>query len=124
MNNGIFVHQEGYIAKVLKHFYINKWHLLFTPMVVRLLDVDKDSFRPREKNEELLGSEVSYLSVIWALMYLVNYMCPDISFVVNLLARYSSSPTQRHWNKVKHVLRYLRGTMGMGYFIPKYPNSN
>ncbi|BBG97055.1 transposable element gene, partial [Prunus dulcis] len=41
---------------------------------------------------------------------------PDISFSVNLLARYSSAPTRRHWTGIKHVLRYLRGTTDMGLF--------
>ena len=52
-------------------------------------------------------------------MYLANYTRPDISFSVNLLARYSSAPTKRHWNGIKHVLRYLRGTCDMGLFYSK-----
>lgn len=72
------VHQEGYIEKGLKHFYMDKCHVLSTPMVVRSLDVENDPFRPREKDEELLGSEVPYLSVIGALMYLDNYTCTHI----------------------------------------------
>lgn len=52
-------------------------------------------------------------------MYLANYTRPDISFDVNLLARYNSSPTRRHWNKVKHLLRYLRFTIDMGLFYTK-----
>ncbi|MCI28508.1 hypothetical protein A2U01_0049709, partial [Trifolium medium] len=78
-------------------------------MVVRSLDVKKDPFRPREEDEELLGPEVPYLSAIGALTYLANYTRPDISFSINLLSRYGSSPTKRHWNEVKHILRYLRG---------------
>ena len=38
LNNGIFVHQETYIAKVLKRFYMDKSHPLPTPMVVISLD--------------------------------------------------------------------------------------
>ncbi|KAL0307775.1 UNVERIFIED_CONTAM: Retrovirus-related Pol polyprotein from transposon TNT 1-94 [Sesamum angustifolium] len=121
LKNGILVHQETYIAKVLKRFYMDKSHPLSTPMVVRSLDVKKDPFRPRESDEELLGPEVPYLSAIGALMYLANHTRPDITFAVNLLARYSSAPTRRHWNGIKHILRYLRGTMDMGYSIQKYP---
>ena len=79
-------------------------------MVVRSLDVDKDPFRPQEKDEELLGLEVPYLSAIGPLMYLANYTRPDIAFAVNLLAR--------HWNGVKQILHYLKGTMNMGLFYP------
>nr|KYP43713.1 Retrovirus-related Pol polyprotein from transposon TNT 1-94 [Cajanus cajan] len=47
------------------------------------------------------------------IMYLANYTRPDIAFAVNLLAN-SFLPTRRHWNGVKQILRYLRGTIDMG----------
>ena len=86
---------------------MDKAHPLSTPMVVRSLDVQKDPLRPCEDNEEILGSEIPYLSAIGALMYLANCTRPDIAFSANLFARYSSAPTQRHWNGIKLVFRYL-----------------
>ena len=77
---------------------MDKAHSLNIPMEVRSLDVKKDIFRPRDNNEELLGPEVPYLSAIGALMYLANNTRPDITFLVNLLAKYSSSRTKRYWN--------------------------
>ena len=74
-----------------------------------------------EGNEEILGSEVPYLNAIGALMYLANHTQPYIAFAVNLLARYDSSPTRRHWNGVKHILCYLKCTLDMRLF---YPNEN
>ena len=65
-------------------------------MVGRSLEVDKDPFRPKEDNEEILGLEDPYLSAIGALLYLAKCTRPDIAFVVNFLARYSASPTRRH----------------------------
>jgi hypothetical protein len=53
-------------------------------------------------------------------MYLANCTRPDITFSVNLLARYSSAPTME-W--VKHVLRYLRGTTDIELFYSKCSNS-
>ncbi|KAL5539885.1 hypothetical protein UlMin_042920 [Ulmus minor] len=87
-------------------------------MVVRSLNVEKDLFRPCEDNEEIVGPEVPYLSAIGALMYLANCTRPDIAFAVNLLARFSSSPTRRHWNGIKHIFRYLQGTIDLGLFYP------
>uniref|UniRef100_A0A2N9I6F2 GAG-pre-integrase domain-containing protein n=1 Tax=Fagus sylvatica TaxID=28930 RepID=A0A2N9I6F2_FAGSY len=120
--DGILIHQSTYTEKVLKHFHMDNAHPLSTPMVVRSLDVKKDPFRPQEVGEETLGPKVPYLSAIGALMYLANCTQPDIAFSVNLLARYSSAPTLRHWNGVKHVLRYLRGTTDMGLFYPNKSN--
>lgn len=116
LKNGIFIHQSAYTEKILKKFYMDKAHPLSTPMVVRSLDPKKDPFRPHENEEELLGPEVPYLSAIGALMYLANNTRPDISFSVSLLARFSSSPTRRHWNGVKHVFRYLQGSVDKGLF--------
>ncbi|KAI3740406.1 hypothetical protein L2E82_30835 [Cichorium intybus] len=121
MPNGILVHQSNYIEKVLKRFNMDKAKSLSTPMVVRSLNIDKDPFRQCEENEEVLGPEVPYLNAIGALMYLTNCTRPDISFAVNLLARFSSSPTKRHWKGIKHIFRYLRGTTDLGLF---YPNNS
>lgn len=60
------------------------------------LNVERGPFRTMEDNEEDLGYEVSYLSVIGTLMYLANCTRSDITFAVNSLARFSSCPTKRH----------------------------
>ena len=117
--NGVLIHQSSYTEKVLKCFYMDKSHPFSSPMVVRSLEVTKDPFRPKEENEELLGPEVPYFSSIGALMYLVNYTRPGIAFSVNLLARYSSSLAKKHWNGIKHILRYLCGTSDMRLFYSK-----
>ncbi|KAL0428381.1 UNVERIFIED_CONTAM: Secreted RxLR effector protein [Sesamum latifolium] len=102
---------------------MDKVHPLSTPMVVRSLDDNKDPFRPPTHNDEILGQEVPYLSAIGALMYLANNTRSDIAFSVNLLVRYSSTPTKRHWNGVKHILRYLRGTSDMGLYFEQHEDA-
>ncbi|GKA83284.1 hypothetical protein Tco_0804879 [Tanacetum coccineum] len=69
---------------------MDKAKSLSTPMVGRSLNVDNDLFHPCEEGEDVLGPEVPYLSAIGALMYLTNYTRPDISFTVNLLARFNA----------------------------------
>ena len=91
--NEVLVHQSTHIKKVLKFFYMDKVHPLSSTMVVRSLDVKNDPFHLCEKDEELLGPEVPYLSAIGARMYLANCTRPNIAFSVNLLAIYSSAPT-------------------------------
>ena len=73
-------------------------------MIVCSLEVKNDLFHFKEDNEKLLSLEVPYYSVIGALIYLTNYTWLDITFFVNLLAKYSFAPTRRHWNRAKHVL--------------------
>ena len=90
---GVLVHQSAYTKKILKRFYMDKAHPLSSPIIVRSLDVKKDLFRPCEKDKELLGPKVPYLSVIGALIYLANCTQPDIAFSINLLAKYSFAST-------------------------------
>jgi hypothetical protein len=52
-------------------------------------------------------------------MYHINNIRYDIAFAVNLIVRYSAAPTMRHWNGVKDVLRYLRGTPDLSLFYPR-----
>jgi hypothetical protein len=119
---GVFVHQSTYTKRVLEKFNMYECHPLRTPIIVRSLEADKDPFRPKEEDEQGLGSEVPYLSAIGALMYLANCTRPDIAFAVNLLARYSTAPTRRHWVGVKTILRYLKGTQDLGLWFPKRGN--
>ena len=90
-DSSIIIYRKSHEA-----LYMDKSNPLSSPMVVRSLEVTKDPFWPKEENEELLGPEVPYLSAIGALMYLANYTRTDIALSVNLLVRYSSTPTKRH----------------------------
>jgi hypothetical protein len=115
----ILVHQWAYIQKILKKFNMDKTYPSKILMVVRALEKDIGPFWPRQEGEEVLGSEYPYLSIIGALMYLANNTRPDITFAVNLLARYNATPNMCHWNRVKDVLWYLQGTPDLGLFYPK-----
>jgi len=74
-----------------------------------------------KEDEEILGPKVPYLNAIEALMYLANCTRLDITFAINLLARYNFTPINKHWNEVKYILRYFHGTTKMRLF---YSESN
>ncbi|XP_074323656.1 secreted RxLR effector protein 161-like [Apium graveolens] len=87
-------------------------------MVVWSLEVEKDQFRPGKEDEDALGPEVPYLSAIGALMYLENNTRPDITFVMNLLARFSYDLIKRHWDVIKHIFKYLYRIIELRLFFP------
>ena len=94
--NRIIVHQSAYTKRILKRFYMGKAYPLSTPMVVRSLEPNKDLFRLKEPDEEILGPEIPYLNAIGTLMYLAQCPRSDIAFAVNLLARFSFESTRRY----------------------------
>jgi hypothetical protein len=76
-----------------------------TPMVMdlkKMNDVDLGEIDPH-----------LYRKLIRSLMYLVNTK-PNICYAVNVLSQFMSEPRQTCWIAVKHVLRYLRGTVRYG----------
>jgi hypothetical protein len=54
-----------------------------------------------------------YRSVVGGLQYL-TLTRPDISFAVNKVCQYLSQPTEVHWEAVKRILRYVKGTLDTG----------
>ena len=55
-------------------------------------------------------SNVPYASAIGSLMYAMVCTRLDISHAVGVVSRYMSHPGIEHWNAVKWILGYLRGT--------------
>ncbi|MBW0500251.1 hypothetical protein O181_039966 [Austropuccinia psidii MF-1] len=60
-----------------------------------------------------------YLKHIGILLYIAQGSCPDISYAVNYLARFSIGPTVAHWDALRHLISYMRFTSDKGIFISK-----
>jgi histone deacetylase 1/2 len=63
-----------------------------------------------------------YRSTVGSLQYL-TLTRPDLSFAVNKVCQFLSSPTEVHWESVKRILRYVRGTIDTGLHIQKSSSS-
>lgn len=55
--------------------------------------------------------DVNYMGAVGSLMYLATMTRPDIAYAVGVLARFNSDPRPIHYKAVKHLFRYLKGTM-------------
>jgi hypothetical protein len=66
------------------------------------------------EGDVLLEDASKYSEVVGGLLYLSNCTRPDIAYAVNTLSRYMTKPTSRHFDLLKGIVRYLRGTMNRG----------
>jgi hypothetical protein len=57
--------------------------------------------------------DIPYISAVGSVMYLAMMTRPDIAEPASVLARFNSNPGMTHWKAVKHLLRYLAGTLNM-----------
>ncbi|GJR70550.1 retrotransposon protein, putative, ty1-copia subclass [Tanacetum coccineum] len=59
-------------------------------------------------------SKVPYANAVGSLMYLMVCTRPDIAYAVSVVSRYLANPGKNHWEAVKWILKYLRGTVNVG----------
>nr|GFA58557.1 copia protein [Tanacetum cinerariifolium] len=64
--------------------------------------------------------QTKYRSKVGALIYLTASR-PDIMHATCYCARYQAQPTEKHLTAVKRIFRYLKDTIYMGLWYPKYP---
>ena len=69
-----------------------------------------DDQRPKTQEEENMMRQVPYASAVGSLMYAMLCTRPDICYSVGMVSRYQSNPRPKHWQAVKHILKYLLRT--------------
>ncbi|GJU49389.1 putative ribonuclease H-like domain-containing protein [Tanacetum coccineum] len=107
---GIFISQDKYVAKILKKFDFVSVKTASTPI---------ETQKPLVKDEEASDVDVHlYRSMIGSLMYLTTSR-PDIMFVVCACSRFQVTPKTSHLSVVKRIFRYLKGKPKLGLWYPR-----
>ncbi|KAK9941249.1 hypothetical protein M0R45_017863 [Rubus argutus] len=64
----------------------------------------------------------SYQRLVGKLIYL-TITRPDITYAVSIVSQFMHSPTMAHLHIVKHILRYLKGSVGRGILMKNNGNT-
>ena len=110
-NHTLSLSQRQYILTLLDRFGLSDVNSVSTPMEPGLKLTSSMSPTSSKEIEEMLA--ISYLQAVSSLMYLATATCPDIAYAVGVLARFSKNPGMTHWKAVKHLFRYLKGTLDL-----------
>ena len=114
-NKMLGLSQARYIDKVLEWFSMQnskKWLLPFRHGVSL-----SDDQRPKSQEEENMMS-VPYASAVGSLMYAMLCTRPDIYYSIGMVSRYQSNSGPKHWQAVKHILKYLRRMKDYMLYLP------
>ncbi|KAK3276045.1 hypothetical protein CYMTET_15860 [Cymbomonas tetramitiformis] len=95
--------QVGLIQRMLERYAMQECNPCMTPMEPRL------SLMPVDSEEKL--EKLPYVNLVMELMWLARCSRPDILTTVCYLAKFSHCYGQEHWQHLKRVLRYLKGTL-------------
>ncbi len=69
---------------------------------------------PSTRAEQLIMEHIPYQQAVGCLNYLTQTTRPDIAFAVNQVSRYCHNPGSQHWEAVKNIFAYLKGTIRYG----------
>ncbi|KAJ9545500.1 hypothetical protein OSB04_025207 [Centaurea solstitialis] len=106
-SSGLFLSQSVFAQEIISRAGMDTCNPCSTP-------ADTKSKLPSS------GAPVSdptlYRSLAGALQYL-TFTRPDISYAVQQICLFMHDPREPHFNVLKRILRYLRGTLSMGLFL-------
>lgn len=115
---GVLTLSQGtYLCKVLRNFMMEESKSVSTPMGSHF-KLSSTKAELRSELQEAMES-VPYSSAVGSLMYSMIGTRPDIAYGVGLVSRFMSAPGQDHWNAVKWLMRYIRGTTDMALTFKK-----
>ncbi|KAE8735455.1 hypothetical protein F3Y22_tig00000340pilonHSYRG00428 [Hibiscus syriacus] len=104
----LILSQAEYINKVLSRFNMQDAKPVSTPLGVHFRLSKEQS--PKTEEERAHMVKVPYASAIGSLMYAMVCTRPYIAQAVGAVSRHMNNLGKVHWEAVKWILRYLRGT--------------
>lgn len=104
-SDGIDVNQSVYALKILENSGMAGCNPCQVPMENQL-KLSKKSLSPPV-------NATKYRKVVGILRYLTHTR-PDITYDVGYVSRFMEEPREEHYYAVKHILRYIAGTVNMG----------
>ena len=113
MKNGLFLTQAKYAYDILTRAGLQDSKPASTPLSTFALLLTYGS---------PLSDSTAYRSLVGALQYL-TITCSNISHAVNQVSQFLHAPTTKHFQAIKRILRYVKGTLSYGLHFTR-PSSS
>lgn len=108
-NNGfIALVQSHYVENLLKKFdYFNQ----------KPISTPYNSSVKLVNNNGRCINQLQYSRIVCNLIYLMHFTRPVITFAIGMLSRFTSNPSNKHWEGISRVSRYLKEMIDYGYIM-------
>ena len=102
---------------MLRRFRVNDAKPRTTPLANHFKLSKEQSPKTAEERDHM--ALFPYASAIGILMYAMVCTRPDVAHAVGVISRYMANPGKEHWEAVKWLLKYLRGTSVLQFVLAK-----
>ncbi|WVZ92507.1 hypothetical protein U9M48_038564 [Paspalum notatum var. saurae] len=109
--DSITLHQSAYARKLLERSGMAGCRANKTPM--------EEKIKLSKASTVAKVDATGYRSIVGGLRYLVHTR-PDLAFAVGYVSRFMEDPREDHLAAVKHLLRYVAGTVDYGVVYPRH----
>lgn len=103
IRKSLAIHQSLYINKILDRFKLNNIKTVSVPA-----DPHTILYPVKEDDKSI---SVPYREAVGSLVFLASISRPDIAFAVNIVSKFVNNYNQEHWQAVKRIFAYLKGTV-------------
>jgi hypothetical protein len=104
----IYLSQRSYLESILRRYGLDELKPVSLPMETNVRLTSAQS--PSTTEEFARMRNIPYHEAVGSLMYASLGTRPDITYAVQSVSRFSKNPGLAHWDTVKRIFRYLKGT--------------
>lgn len=108
-DGSIVARQTLYTRKILEKFNMELAH----PVSIPADNYQNVSMLKTTKKDETLLN-VPFREAVGSLLFLSMVTRPDIAFAVNAVSQHCNNYQRPHWEAVKRIIKYLKGTLDFG----------
>ncbi|KAM1079359.1 hypothetical protein ACFX2B_013929 [Malus domestica] len=108
-SRGLFLNQRKDVVDLLDEAHMLECKPAHNPLISKLqLDAKGEPLSNHGVYQRMVGKLIN-----------LTITRPDIAYPVSLVSQFMHSPTSVHWEIVKRILRYLKGSVGRGILMNK-----
>ena len=107
----IMLSQRSYIKSILQHYGFDDAKPISTPMDPNISLTSAQS--PSTTEEFGKMKNIPYHEAVSSLIYASLGTHPNITFAVQSTSQFSSKPGTAHWEAVRRIFHYLKGTLDL-----------
>ena len=113
----LWLSHSGYVGKVLERFNVENAKPISTPLANHFRLSTSQCLKTDDDVQDM--SKISYASAVGCLMYAMVCTILDLAQVVSVVSTFLSNPRRSHWDAVKWIFSYLRGTTNYGIMFSR-----